>query len=74
MGTIGDVLTVIKKVVLLQENVIRLQQDIQVLAQDVRRLRDYAGEIDRRVARIEGVMEGVERASSKPKRGRLPKT
>jgi len=74
MGAIGDILSGIKQVILLQENVARLQKDIENLAQDVRRIRDYAGDIDQRVARIEGVIEGFGRAtaaSSHPRR--LPK-
>ena len=63
MGAVGDILSGIRQVILLQENVSRLQRDVESLAQDVRRIRDYAGEIDKRVARIEGVMEGVARAS-----------
>jgi hypothetical protein len=66
MGAVGDILAGIKQVILLQENVGRLQRDIETLAQDVRRVRDYAGEIDNRVARIEGVMEGVARSSPRP--------
>ena len=63
MGAVGDILAGIRQVILLQENVARLQRDVESLAQDVRRLRDYAGDIDKRVARVEGVMEGVARAS-----------
>jgi archaellum component FlaC len=73
MGAVADILAGIKQVILLQENITRLQRDVENLAQDVRRVRDYAGEIDKRVARIEGVMEGVARAST-PRRTRpLPK-
>lgn len=64
MGAVGDILSGIKQVILLQENIARLQKDVEGLAQDVRRIRDYAGDIDKRVARIEGVMEGYGRASS----------
>src|SRR5438270_456945 len=63
----GDFLSGIRQVILLQENVARLERDVQALAQDVRRIRDYSGEIDKRVARIEGVMEGVARASTPTK-------
>ena len=44
---------------------------LEQAAQDVRRVRDYAGDIDRRVARIEGVMEGYKRASD-PSQRKLP--
>ena len=74
MGAVGDILSGIRQVILLQENVGRLQKDVELLAQDVRRIRDYAGEIDKRVDRIEGVMEGVARASEPASRPRtLPK-
>ena len=64
MGAVGDILSGIRQVILLQENVGRLQKDVETLAADVRRVRDYAGEIDKRVARIEGVMEGYGRATA----------
>jgi len=75
MGAVGDILSGIRQVILLQENVGRLQKDVETLAADVRRVRDYAGEIDKRVARIEGVMEGYGRATAaQPSRQRrLPK-
>jgi hypothetical protein len=73
MSAVSEILSGIKQVVLLQENVTRLQRDVESLAQDVRRIREYSGEIDRRVARIEGVMEGYQRASTPASRPRLPK-
>ena len=73
MGAVGDILSGIRQVVLLQEHVGRLQRDVESLVQDVRRVREYAGDIDKRVARIEGVMEGYQRASATPRRSRLPK-
>ena len=63
MGAVGDILAGIKQVILLQESVSRLQREVENLAQDVRRVRDYAGDVDKRVARIEGVMEGYGRAA-----------
>ncbi len=71
MGSVGDILSGLRQVVLLQENISRLQQDVQLVAQDLKRLRDYTGEIDRRVARIEGVMEGYRRGAEDAL-GRLP--
>ena len=73
MGAVGDILSGIRQVVLLQEHVSRLQRDVESLVQDVRRVREYAGDIDKRVARIEGMMEGYQRASATPRRARLPK-
>ena len=77
MGAVGDILAGIRQVILLQENVARLQRDVENLAQYVRRVRDYAGDVDKRVARIEGVMEGYGRAAAQarpaPRQKRLPK-
>jgi hypothetical protein len=77
MGTVGEILAGVKQVILLQENVERLQKDVEGIVRDVGRIRDYAGEIDRRVARIEGVMEGYGRATSQaaatPRQKRLPR-
>jgi archaellum component FlaC len=73
MSAISQILSGVRQVVLLQENVTRLQRDVEILAQDVRRVRDYAGDIDRRVAHIEGVMDGFQRASAQVSRPRLPK-
>jgi hypothetical protein len=78
MGTVSDILAGVKQVILLQENLERLQKDVELLARDVGRIRDYAGDIDRRVARIEGVMEGYGRATAQaapgPRAKRLPKS
>ena len=78
MGTIGEILAGVRQVILLQENVGRLQKDVEGLARDVGRIRDYAGDIDRRVARIEGVMEGYARAAggqaAEARQPRLPKS
>lgn len=56
----------------MQDKLERMQKEIDLMAGDLRGLKDYAVEIDKRVARIEGVMEGVARASAKPPR-RLPR-
>ena len=50
-----------------------MQKEIDATAGDVRGLRDYAIEIDKRVTRIEGVMEGYQRASATTRRPRLSK-
>lgn len=74
MSALGDALAALKNVMLLQERLESVQKDVERLTGDVRDLSRYAVEIDKRVARIEGVMEGVARASAaaKPSR-RLPK-
>jgi hypothetical protein len=66
MGALSDALQALKKVILIEENVSRLQKDVVDLAGEVRRTRDYAGSIDQRVARIEGVLQGAAMARGGP--------
>jgi hypothetical protein len=73
VSAIGEAFTALKNVLLLHERLDRVQKDVERLSADVLGLNRYAVEIDKRVSRIEGVMEGVARASSKRPR-RLPKT
>jgi hypothetical protein len=73
VSALGDAFAALKNVMLMQEKLERMQKEIDLTASDLRGLRDYAVEIDKRVARIEGVMEGVARASSAPRRPRLSK-
>ena len=71
MSTIGDILSGVKKVLLLEESVTRIEKNFDKLGEDVRRTRDYADSIDRRVTRLEGFIEGAAAASSQ--QARLPK-
>lgn len=77
MSTLGDAFTALKNVILMQDKLERMQTRIESTAADLRGLRDYAVEIDRRVARIEGVIEGYGRAAAQarpsPRQKRLPK-
>ena len=71
MSAPGDVLSGIKKVLLLEESVTRIEKNFDILSGDVRRTRDYAESIDRRVTRLEGFIEGATAASGQ--QARLPK-
>jgi hypothetical protein len=62
LSTLGDALKALKTVLLIEENVSRLQQDVASLSDEVRRVRDYAAEIDKRVVRIETMIEMTARA------------
>lgn len=78
MSSLGDAFAALKNVMLLHERLEGVQKDIERLTGDVKDLNRYAVEIDKRVARIEGVMEGYGRAAaqataSKPRQKRLPK-
>ena len=68
MSAIGQAFTALKNVILLHERLDSVHKDVERLTADVRDLNRYAVEIDKRVARIEGVMEGVARASGKGSR------
>ena len=73
MSSLGDAFAALKNVMLLHERLEGVQKDVERLSEDLKGLNRYAVEIDRRVARIEGVMEGYQRASATPRRPRLPK-
>jgi hypothetical protein len=73
VSSLGDAFAALKNVMLLHERLEGVQKDVERLSEDVKGLNRYAVEIDRRVARIEGVMEGYQRASATPRRPRLPK-
>ena len=73
MSSFGDAFAALKNVMLLHERLEGVQKDVERLSEDMKGLNRYAVEIDRRVARIEGVMEGYQRASATPRRPRLPK-
>lgn len=64
MSAFSDALKALKKVVLIEEHITRLQQDLGGLADDIRRTRDYAAEIDKRVVRIETMIEMSSRQPS----------
>jgi hypothetical protein len=73
MSSLGDAFAALKNVMLLHERLEGVQKDVERLSDDVKGLNRYAVEIDRRVARIEGVMEGYQRASATLRQPRLPK-
>jgi len=67
VSSIGDAFAALRKILLIEANVERLQRDVESHSEEIRRVRDYAGSIDRRVTLIEGRFEGFEMA-----RRRLP--
>ncbi|HEX6741523.1 MAG TPA: hypothetical protein VF079_07000 [Sphingomicrobium sp.] len=73
MSGLGDALAALKNVMLLYDRMERVQKDVERLTGDLRDTNKWIAEIDRRVARIEGVMEGYQRASSGNRRPRLPR-
>ena len=73
MSSVGDAFAALKNVMLLHERMERVQKDVERLTDDLKDTSRWVAEIDRRVARIEGVMEGFQRASATTRRPRLPK-
>ena len=70
MSAWSDALAALKKVMLIEENVSRLQADFAILTEEVRRNREYTASVDRRVAVLEGTIQGFNMAASAR---RLPK-
>lgn len=75
MSTFGEAMKAVKDVILMQASIERLGDDFKQLSDDVRGVKQAVVDIDRRVARIEGVMEGYGRAAAQaaPRQKRLPK-
>jgi hypothetical protein len=73
VSALSDAFAALKNVMLLQERLEGVQKGVDRLGADLRDLNRYAVEIDKRVARIEGVMEGYQRASTAPSQRRLLK-
>lgn len=63
MSALGDALAALKKVMLIEENVSRLQDDMAILTEEVRRNREYTASVDRRVAVLEGTIQGFNMAA-----------
>lgn len=71
MSTLGDAFSALKNITLLHERVGNLRSDVEALNGNVSGLREYVGTLDRRVARLEGFIEGAAAASGQ--QARLPK-
>lgn len=63
MSTVSDALTALKNVVLMQERIQVLQKEIERVADDVSGLNDYCVALDKRVVRIETMIEMSARSS-----------
>lgn len=68
MSTVGDALTALKNVVLMQERLDVMRRDFGSLAGKVDKLSDRIVDIDRRVLRIETMVEMSRAAASAPPR------
>jgi len=63
VSTVSDALTALKNVVLMQERIQVLQKEIERVADDVSGLNDYCVALDKRVVRIETMIEMGARSS-----------
>lgn len=69
MSAVGDAMTALKNVILMQERIQVLQKEIERVAGDVSGLNDYCMSLDKRVVRIETMIEMTARAApSQPSR------
>ena len=71
MSALGEALKGIKELLLLQSQVQNLERAIENRSEAMKLLGRDLIDVDRPVARIEGVMEGASRASPAPRRPRL---
>jgi hypothetical protein len=67
MSALSDAFTAIKNVMLLQERVEGVQRDVERLNADVRGLNDYVVAVDKRVVRIETMIEISGRSGGQPR-------
>jgi hypothetical protein len=64
MSALSDALSALKNVVLMQERLDVMRSDLSRTADDVRGLNDYVSSVDKRVIRIETMIEMTGRAGS----------
>ncbi len=67
MSTLGDAMAAIKNVVLMQERLDVMKSDMDRLSGDVSGLNSYAVSIDKRVLRIETMIEMSGRGAGLPR-------
>ena len=67
MSSLGDALEAIRNVVLMQERLEVMDRKVDRLATDVKGLSDYAAAIDKRVVRIETIVEMSVRSNAQPR-------
>jgi hypothetical protein len=67
MTAMGDAFQALKNVLLIQSDLERAQRDIAQTLADLRGLREYVNEIDKRVVRIETMIEMTSRGAPPPR-------
>lgn len=66
MSTIGNALNALKQVILLQDRVERMEGQLENIADDIDGLADVAHDLDKRLVRIETMIEMTARAGNRP--------
>jgi archaellum component FlaC len=66
MSTLGDALSALRSVVLMEDRLSRVEQDMAGMASDMSDLKTYMHEIDKRVVRIETMIEMTARTPRQP--------
>ena len=67
MSAVGDAFTALRNVVLMEDRLSRVEQDMAGLASDLSDLKNYTHEIDKRVVRIETMIEMTARTPRQPR-------
>ncbi len=67
MSSLGDALEAIRNVVLMQERLQVLNRKVDRMADDMKGLSDYAAALDKRVIRIETMIEMTQRNAQTPR-------
>lgn len=67
MSSLGDALEAIRNVVLMQERLEVLNRKVDRMADDMKGLSDYAAALDKRVIRIETMIEMTQRQAQTPR-------
>lgn len=67
MSTLSDALAALRNVVLMQERMEVMNRKLDRLSDDVKGLNTYASAIDRRVVRIETMIEMSARSGDRPR-------
>lgn len=68
MSAFSDAMAAVRNVILMQAKLERLESEVENLSDDLRGVKDYAVTLDRRIARIEGTIDGFGMAAGEQRR------
>ncbi len=66
LSTIKDALSALKSVMIMQSQLAEMRKDMDIASSDLRGLKDYTHGIDKRVVRLETLVEAASMTSSRP--------